>query len=38
MIPLEEEYSKISLYNESCDLKLIGLNKNNEVKDLLVNE
>lgn len=38
MIPLEDEYSKISLYNESCDLKLIGLNKNNEVKDLLVNE
>lgn len=38
MIPLEEGYSKISLYNESCDLKLIGLNKNNEVKDLLVNE
>ena len=38
MIPLEEEYSKISLYNESCDLKLIGLNKSNEVKDLLVNE
>ena len=38
MIPLEEEYSKISLYNESCDLKLIALNKNNEVKDLLVNE
>ena len=38
MIPLDEEYSKISLYNESCDLKLIGLNKNNEVKDLLVNE
>ncbi|MGN1029948.1 MAG: hypothetical protein ACI4P7_07650 [Bacilli bacterium] len=38
MIPLEEEYSKISLYNESCDLKLIGLNKHNEVKDLLVNE
>lgn len=38
MIPLEEEYSKISLYNENCDLKLIGLNKNNEVKDLLVNE
>lgn len=38
MIPLEEEYFKISLYNESCDLKLIGLNKNNEVKDLLVNE
>lgn len=38
MIPLDEEYTKISLYNESCDLKLIGLNKNNEVKDLLSNE
>lgn len=38
MLPLDEEYTKISLYNESCDLKLIGLNKNNEVKDLLLNE
>lgn len=38
MLPLDEEYTKISLYNDTCDLKLIGLNKNNEVKDLLLNE
>ena len=37
-LPLEEEYTKISLYSETCELKLIGLNKNNEVKDLLENE
>ena len=37
-LPLDEEYTKISLYNDTCDLKLIGLNKNNEVKDLLINE
>lgn len=37
-LPLEEEYTKISLYSKSCELKLIGLNKNNEVKDLLENE
>ncbi len=38
MLPLDEEYAKVSLYNDTCDLKLIGLNKNNEVKDLLANE
>lgn len=38
MLPLDEEYTKVSLYNDTCDLKLIGLNKNNEVKDLLANE
>lgn len=37
-LPLDEEYTKISLYSETCDVKLIGLNKNNEVKDLLANE
>lgn len=37
-VPLNEEYTKISLYNDTCDVKLIGLNKNNEVKDLLANE
>ena len=35
---LDEEYTKISLYSDTCDLKLVGLNKNNEVKDLLSNE
>lgn len=38
MLPLDEEYTKVSLYNDTCDLKLIGLNKNNEVKDLLANQ
>ena len=38
MLPLDEEYTKVSLYNDTCDLKLISLNKNNEVKDLLSNE
>lgn len=37
-LPLDEEYTKISLYSDTCDLKLVGLNKNNEVKDLLSNE
>ena len=37
-LPLDEEYTKISLYSDTCDVKLIGLNKNNEVKDLLANE
>ena len=37
-LPLDEEYTKISLYNDTCDLKLVGLNKDREVKDLLINE
>ena len=37
-LPLDEQYTKISLYNDTCDLKLVGLNKDREVKDLLVNE
>lgn len=37
-IPLDEEIKKISLYSDTCDIKLIGLNKDAEVKDLLVNE
>ena len=37
-LPLDEQYTKISLYNDTCDLKLLGLNKDREVKDLLVNE
>ena len=37
-LPLDEEYTKISLYNNTCDLKLVGLNKDREVKDLLINE
>ena len=37
-LPLQEEYTKISLYNDTCDLKLVGLNKDREVKDLLINE
>lgn len=37
-LPLDEEYTKISLYSKTCELKLIGLNKNNGVKDLLDNE
>lgn len=37
-LPLQEEYTKISLYSDTCDLKLVGLNKDREVKDLLINE
>ena len=37
-LPLDEEYTKISLYNDTCDLKLVGLNKDRELKDLLINE
>lgn len=37
-LPLQEEYTKISLYSDTCDLKLVGLNKDREVKDLLANE
>lgn len=37
-LPLDEEYTKISLYSDTCDLKLVGLNKDREVKDLLINE
>ena len=37
-LPLDEEYTKISLYNDTCDLKLVGLNKDRKVKDLLINE
>lgn len=37
-LQISEKIYKISLYNETCDVKLIGLNENYEVKDLLSND